>query len=307
MGLLSRLDPVVLAVRRARQAARAAARLSQRTLTLPDGREIVYYDGDSGETDSGQGDARPPVLFIHGIGASKDHWPHLVKPLAGRLRAIVPDLPGFGESDRSPEADYSMEAQGENVIAIADALGLDRFHLVGQSMGGRVVAEVAARHPDRLHSLWLLAPAGTEGEKPSEMIEGLLAGEGIPLFGRTPEEYAETVAFTMSRPPKIPSLALRVLAAENAVDYDLNREIFATMSWGFASSPSTEELLRDLRVPTLVTWGADDRVLHPSGAATLAEAIPGATVHRMPDTGHVPMFEDPKAAAARYLAFLDAL
>ena len=58
-----------------------------------------------------------------------------------------------------------MAAQGKNVIAIADALGLDRFHLVGQSMGGRVVAETASRHADRLHSLWLLAPAGDPGRR----------------------------------------------------------------------------------------------------------------------------------------------
>ncbi|OZC04165.1 alpha/beta fold hydrolase [Rubricoccus marinus] len=302
MSLLARLDPIAHAVRRARASTRASAGLSRRSLTLPDGREIVYLDGSRDELES-----RPPALFIHGIGASKDHWPPLAKPLAERLRVIAPDLPGFGESDRSPEGDYSMAAQGETVIAIADALGLDRFHLVGQSMGGRVVAETAARHAGRLFSLWMIAPAGAMGEEQSEMIEGLLAGEGIPLFGRTPEEYMETVAFTMSRPPRIPSLALRVLAAENAADYDLNREIFARMSTGFAVGPSTEDLLDGVDVPTLITWGEEDRVLHPSGAGSIAARMPRATVHHMPETGHIPMFEAPGDAAARYLEFLDAL
>ena len=112
----------------------------------------------------------------------------------------------------------------------------------------------------------------------------------------------------MSRPPKIPSLALRVLAAENAADYDLNREIFADDELGLRQQARRQKTSCDgLDVPTLITWGDEDRVLHPSGAATLAEAIPGAAVHRMAETGHVPMFEDPEAAAARYLAFLDAL
>ena len=93
------------------------------------------------------------------------------------------------------------KGQAEAALAIADALGLERFHLAGSSMGGRIVAEVAAAHPDRLLSLWLLAPAGAEGERPSEMIETLLDGGDVPLFSQTAQEYADSVAFTMSQPP----------------------------------------------------------------------------------------------------------
>ena len=300
MGLLSRLDPVARAVRKHRDDLRAQAGLEARTLALPDGREVAALD--NGYADDG----RPVLVALHGIGAQKDHWPRLARRLAPRLRTVAPDLPGFGDSDRAPDADYSMTAQAEAVVQVLDALALDAVHLAGSSMGGRIAAEVAAAHPGRLRSLWLLAPAGAEGERPSEMIETLLAGGDVPLFSRTAQEYADAVAFTMSRPPDIPRPALRVLAAETARGYDLNLRIFRAMAEELEARPSTEALLEGLEAPTLITWGEEDRVLHVSGARTLAAGMPDATVVTMPETGHIPMLEAPDAIARDYLAFLDA-
>ena len=300
MGFLSRFDPVARAVRKHRDGLRARAGLTSRRTTLPDGREIAYLDNEAGD------DSRAPLLALHGVGAQKDHWPRVAYRLAERLRLIAPDVPGFGESDRDPDADYSMGAQAEAVIALADELGLGRFHLAGSSMGGRIAAEVAARAPDRLLSLWLLAPAGAEGERPSEMIDTLRNGGDLPLFSRTPEEYRAAVDFTMSRPPEIPRPALRVLAAESAKGYDLNRQIFRLLSETFDAGPSTEALLDGVDVPTLITWGEEDRVLHVSGASTLADRMPDATVRTYPGVGHIPMLETPDRTARDYLAFLDA-
>ena len=295
-GFLRRLDPVARAVDRTRRRLRAEAGLVRRQLTLPDGREVVALDTEAD---------KPPLVLVHGIGASKDHWPRLARRLADRVRVVAPDLPGFGESDVA--GDLSMVGQAEAVVAFLDALGLDRVHLAGSSMGGRVVAELAHRHAGRLRSLWLLDPAGAEGEAPGEMIEGLFAGEGVPLFAQTPAEYAASLAFTMTRPPDIPRPALRVLAAESAAVYDHNIDVFAAMSLEMALGPSTEDLLRDVAVPTLISWGADDRVLHPSGAATIAAAMPDATVRLMDGVGHLPMLEAPDAAARDWLAFLDRI
>ena len=295
LSFLKKLDPIALAVEKSRRDLRAKAGFTVEETALPDGRTIAYLD---------TGGAHPPLLLVHGIGASKDHWPRLARRLAGRFRILAMDLPGFGDSAKT--GDVSMVGQAETVVAFADALGLRRVHLAGSSMGGRIVAEVAHRHADRLLSLWLLDPAGAEGERPSEMIEGLFAGEGVPLFARTADEYAASVAFTMSQPPSIPTPALRVLAAESAEAYDRNLDIFRQMSEAFATGPTTEAILTDVAVPTLVTWGEEDRVLHPSGAATIAAAMPDATVHLLPGVGHLPMLEDPDAAARAYLSFLDA-
>jgi len=294
-GLLRRLDPVARAVDRARLGLRQRAGLHRRTLVLPDGRQIVYLDT---ETD------RPPVVLLHGIGASKDHWPRLARRLAEHVRVIAPDLPGYGESDVA--GDLSMAGLADAVVDVLDALDLDRVHLAGSSMGGRIAALVAARHPERLRTLWLLAPAGAEGERPSELIEQFFAGEGVPLFARTAEEYETSVAFTMSRPPAIPRPALRVLAAESAAVWGHHRRRFAALTEELAFGETTEAVLDGVAVPTLITWGTEDRVLHPSGAATIAAAMPDATVRLMDGVGHLPMLEAPEPLAADYLAFLDA-
>ncbi len=293
LDFLRRLDPVARAVDRARRGLRQRAGLHRCELTLPDGRQLVYLDT---ETD------RPPVVLVHGIGASKDHWPRLARELASRFRIIAPDLPGYGESDVA--GDLTMSGLADAVVAFLDALGLDRVHLAGSSMGGRIAALVAARHPERLRTLWLLAPAGAEGERPSEMIEAFFAGEGVPLFARTAEEYAASVAFSMSQPPDLPRPALRVLAAESAAVWDHHRERFVELVGEIAFGETTEAILDGLAVPTLISWGDEDRVLHPSGAATIAAAMPSATVHRLSRVGHLPMLEAPEPLAAAYLAFL---
>jgi pimeloyl-ACP methyl ester carboxylesterase len=138
------------------------------------------------------------------------------------------------------------------------------------------------------------------------MIETLLEGGDVPLFSRTAQEYRDSVAFTMSQPPEIPKPALRVLAAESARGYDLNLQIFRAMAEELDARPTTEALLDGLAVPTLVTWGEEDRVLHPSGARTIAERVPDVTVRTHPEIGHIPMLEVPDAPARDFLDFLDA-
>lgn len=296
--LLRKLDPVARAVDRARLDLRRKASLERHKTTLPNGHDVVYLD---------TGRDLPPLVLLHGIGASKDHWPRLARRLNGRFRIVAPDLPGFGESSKPDDGDYSMSAQAESVRQLAEALGLGPVHLAGSSMGGRVAAVFAAAHPDRVRTLWLLNPAGAEGERPSEMVEAVVRGERPPIFSRTADEYAAAIAFTMERPPDIPRPALRVLAAEGAPLYDHYHRLFDRLTEDLRAEPTTEDLLRGLDVPTLVTWGERDRVLHASGAAAIAAAMPNATARVMPGVGHIPMLEDPEATAADYLAFHDAL
>ena len=289
---LRTLDPIARAVDKNRTDLRAKAGFHRRTRTLPDGRIVVYLDT---ETDL------PPLLLLHGIGASKDHWPRLARRLNGRFRLIAPDLPGFGESDRT--GPFTLPAQAEAALAFADGLGIGRFHLAGSSMGGRVAAEVAARHPERVRTLWLLNPAGAAGEALSEMIQTVQAGGDVPLFAKTGAEYAAVLRYTMETPPHVPRVALRVLGAEMRADHDLHLQIFRQMAEAFAAGPTTEALLAGVDVPTLVTWGAADRVLHPSGAQTIAAGMPDARPHVMPGVGHLPHLENPDGAAEAYLAF----
>src|SRR3546814_19009731 len=98
--------------------------------------------------------------MVHGIGADKDNWAQIAPFLRGTGRLIALDLPGFGDSGKPTDGDYSIVAQAERLGQFLDALKLPRAHFAGNSMGGAVVLEFAHRHPERVQSLWLLDPAG---------------------------------------------------------------------------------------------------------------------------------------------------
>ncbi|MDE2150467.1 MAG: alpha/beta hydrolase, partial [Gammaproteobacteria bacterium] len=125
---------------------RSLASVTPKQLAIA-GFKICYLDGGTA------GDDREALVLLHGIGADKDQWNRVTRCLRGRFRVIAPDLPGFGDSDKPPQADYSIPAQVENLKRFLDALGLDRVHLGGNSMGGLIAARFAARYQRRVITL----------------------------------------------------------------------------------------------------------------------------------------------------------
>jgi pimeloyl-ACP methyl ester carboxylesterase len=101
----------------------------------------------------------PPVLALHGLGGSKRSFLPTVAALAGQFRVIAVDLLGFGDSDKPIGAAYDARFFAGAGIDLLDALGLDRVHVIGNSLGGRIALEIALRHPDRVGRLGLLAPS----------------------------------------------------------------------------------------------------------------------------------------------------
>src|SRR5690606_34979350 len=116
------------ALRRINHHRRRAAGLTRREITLGDGSRYVYLEGGEGE----------PLMLLHGFGADKDHFTRVASYLTLDYRVIVPDLLGFGESDKPPHADYSPQAQAARLRMLASALGVGRVHLGGNSMGGQI-------------------------------------------------------------------------------------------------------------------------------------------------------------------------
>jgi pimeloyl-ACP methyl ester carboxylesterase len=274
------------------KAERSSAGLRQHSIEV-DGLHIEYLEG-------GQGDV---VLLLHGFGANKDNWTRISKHFTPHYRVIAPDLPGFGESSRRPGANYSIAAQADRVHAFVRAIGVKRFHLGGSSMGGNIAGVYAARHPENVISLWLVAPGGVVSAEPSEMGKELKEGKPNPLVVNNVEDYDRLLDFVFVKRPFIPGPMLKKLAEDALKNRPLNQIIFRQINVVPVTS-GLEGTLNGSVVPTLILWGADDRVLHVSGAQVLESVMPKAQVAIMKGVGHLPMIEKPAETAEIYIRFL---
>jgi pimeloyl-ACP methyl ester carboxylesterase len=277
-----------------KKAERSAGGLEQRSIDVK-GLRIEYLEG-------GKGDA---LVLLHGFGANKDNWTRIGKYLTPHFRVIAPDLPGFGESSPDPEGDYSISAQARRVKAFVRALGIKSLHLGGSSMGGNIAGAYASLYPKDLKSLLLIAPGGVVSSEPSEMYRMLDEGKQNPLVVGNVEDYERLLDFVFVKRPFIPLPIKKVLIQEAVAHQPLNREIFKQLRRSVDISP-LEVLLKGLSIDTLIVWGAQDRVLHVSGAKILESVMSKATAAVMDAVGHLPMIEKPGKTAMLYLNFIES-
>jgi pimeloyl-ACP methyl ester carboxylesterase len=203
------------------------------------------------------------------------------------------------------DAAYTYAAQVDRLHRFVKALGVEKFHLGGNSMGGNIAANYTARYEDDILSLWLIATGGVLSAQPSEMSRILNSGGENPLVAATAEEFDRLLDFVFAERPFIPGPIKSHLARE-AIDHrPLNQRIFKQIiSTDGGNYVPLEELLKNVQTKTLILWGDRDRVLHVSGAKILEAAMPDAKAVIMKNIGHLPMVEKPEASANVFLAFI---
>lgn len=273
------------------RADRSASGLAKQHIQA-DGLQFAYLEG-------GTGDA---LVLLHGFGANKDNWVRISRHLTPHFRVIAPDLIGFGESDPAPDNDYTIRAQVLRVRQFVRALGIEGLHLGGSSMGGYIAGAYASLYPDEIKSLLLIAPGGVAASEPSEMIRRLKEGQSIPLLAADMADYERLLDFIFYNRPFIPGPVKRTLAKEAVARRPHYLAIWNQLLGSWDAQP-LEDRVRGLTVPTLVVWGARDRVLHVSGAEPLTAAMPNARATILDSVGHLLMIEKPEETARVYLNF----
>lgn len=264
---------------------RSRAGLEPRTVAV-DGRPVAVLAGEGNRS-------RPAVVLVHGFGATKENWLRFARHLEDGFHVVAPDLPGHGDSFKDIGRRYDLDDQVEYLAAILDALGVDRCHLAGNSMGGAIAALFAAAHPDRVRSLALFAPGGVY-RHPSPALEMIQGGEN-PLIPRDRAGFERLMDMAMERPPFLPWPVTGVLAERAVADREIRERVFADIHGPHGYD--FEAALRVIRAPTLVLWGREDRILAVENAAVFGRLIPGARVERLDGIGHLPMIEAPERTA----------
>lgn len=271
---------------------RSLSGLAEHTVAAA-GHDIHYLAGGEGE----------PVVLLHGIFAEKDHWVDFARPLTGSWRVIAPDLPGFGESGRNESEVYDYPAQVQRLRALLDALGLERVHLAGNSMGGTLAVLFAQQYPQGVASVALIgSPHGIRSPRPSAMDRMIDAGQA-PLVVRTPQQFEAMLDLVFAQRPFLPWPVLQASRAAALAQAESNQRIWNQQ---LAHRHLLDARVDTLRARTLVLWGGADQVFDVSGAELLRRRLPSADVQVLPGLGHLPMMEAPRETALAYERFLRA-
>lgn len=266
---------------------------------VADGVEIAYVD-------EGPRDGGLPLVLVHGIGATIDHWTLAIPRLAARRRVVALDLPGFGRSAK-PDRRYEPETFAASIEAFLAALDLPRIVLMGHSMGGAITAEYTLLHRERVERLILVDAAGMT-RMPTRLLEFLVRQFERNVDARNvklPERMVRGMARMMffEPPPFADRNARRILASMGEGDWPERVRSFVRSATGLSRS-RVRERLGEFDLPTLIIWGERDRILPVRHGRALHEGIRGSRIVTFADTGHCPQIERVEPFVEAVEAFL---
>lgn len=298
VGLGVAYDPYLL-VRAQFERQRVNAGLVETATTVAGHRWVVAEADDAPP-------GAPTVVMVHGFTGSKENWYPLAAKLRGRYRMLVPDLPGWGESERKPGVDYGFVAQAERVAAFIRAQSPGKpVVLLGHSMGGGIAALVAARHPRLVAKVALLDAAGVRF-KDNQFGLDVLAGKNP--FGvedaASLQRYIDIVFHREAAKPWIPWPASRGLIARRKQDAAFEQAVLERIG------RSPEQFLpgqeaANIGQPALLLWGRQDAVIDPSALDLYAALMPQARTVLVDDAGHMALMEQPRAVADAVVDLID--
>lgn len=251
--------------------------------------------------DTGPRDA-PAVILLHGFGASLDTWEPWSQALSARFRVIRFDLPGFGLTGPDPTGDYTDARAVRILIDLMDQLGIDRASLVGNSLGGRIVWNFAALHPDRVARLVLVSPDGfaSPGFEYDRAPDTPLMMQALPYVAPRSMLKANLAA-AYARPETLSETAL-TRYRDMMLAPGVRAAILARMGQTILRDPAPT--LARIEAPTLLVWGEEDGMIPISNSADYLRHLPNATLLRLPNLGHLPFEEDPAASLPAVQRFL---
>lgn len=229
-----------------------------------------------------KGSGSPAVVLHQDVGAHA--WLPFHEQLSRSLEVFVPDLPGFGKSDRPEWARHPRDL-AILTLQLLDQLKLDRLTLIGLGFGGWVAAEMATMAQERLDSLVLVAPMGIKPQHGDIVDQMMLSHIDYVKAG-----FHDDAAFESYFPGDIdPELSLF---------WDLNREMTARVAWKpYMFSHQLPHLLKGVLTPTLVVWGEQDRVVPRECGDLFAQALPNSELALLSDAGHFVELECPEELA----------
>jgi 3-oxoadipate enol-lactonase len=243
----------------------------------------------------------PPLVLIMGWGGDHTAWAFQVPALAIDHRVIALDNRGAGQSE-VPEGPYTIPGMAADVVGLLDALGVERAHVCGASMGGMIAQELALRHPGRVRTLQLHCTAPIIDAYGRFLIDTLLA---VKARGDREENVRAVMPWLLCRKTMVERPDFIRFWIERALTYPYptGYEGLARQADAIRGHDTTARL-GEIRVPTLLTTGAEDILVPPASSCELHARIPGAELVTIDDAGHLHFIEQMERFNAVCLGFL---
>jgi pimeloyl-ACP methyl ester carboxylesterase len=218
----------------------------------------------------------PVVVLVHGLGGRAEDWTNLAPYFAkGGFRVYMPDLFGYGRSEKPADFSYSVHDEAGAVVDFMNALGMNQVNLGGWSMGGWIVQLVAASHPERVERLMLFDSAGIY-ERPDWNTDLFMP--------KTPGDLDQLEALLMPHPPGIPGFVARDILRLSAEHRWVIRRAIDSMLTG---KDATDDLLPQLKMPVLILWGKEDHITPLVEGKKMQQLIPQSELLAYVGCGHL--------------------
>ena len=273
-------------------AARSKAGLTKKAIKIDD-HNIVYLEGGKG----------PPILLLHGYSGNKDNWTRFAVYLTKDYHLVIPDIPGYGESSMIEESSYDLSNQISRLHKFAQAIGLKKFHVAGNSMGGLFAGTYAVRYPDEIISVGLFDAAGVKSLEKSIVMHMMEKDENL-LVLKDSNDLPRLMSLFFANLPSVPYPLEKVFiktALTNRKFYEKERKEILPDFY------SLEKELPNIKAQTLILWGDQDKVLDVSSVPVFEKGIKNHKTVIIKDCGHVPMLEKPQETATHYRDFIKGI
>jgi abhydrolase domain-containing protein 6 len=270
---------------------RALAGATEKEIVAADHRWKILEAGDA---------SKPLVVLVHGFTGSKENWLPMMGGLAENYHVIAVDLPGWGESERKVDADYSALSQSIYLQSFLRGLQQKPRLLVGHSMGGMIVGHSVHANPEIAEKVVLMSSAGVQFEE-NDFVREVRAGRS-PFFVRSAADLHKQISWAFAEPPFIPWPVDGVIAAQRAQQIPFEQKVLAAIQKEIEDK-LLQDNLREIQKPVLLLWGEKDRVVDISSVAIFQQQLVNAQSKILPGCGHMPMMEKPQQALDALSAF----
>lgn len=243
-----------------------------------------------------EGHSNGTVVLLHGLGGMAERWLSLIPLLSEKYRVIAPDLIGYGQSDK-PQIDYTADLFRETMLEFLKVLSLQNVFMIGTSLGGEVVAECAASQNPRIKKIVLSSPAGIM-KKSTPVLDAYIMAALHP----TPESVK--LAYQMMSGKNIEINSKSVDNFISSMERHNAKMVFLSTLLGMKNSPAISEKLGHIKIPTLLIWGSNDRMIPVEYSKDFASSIPNCELAIMDGCGHIPYEERPFEFSKLVIGFL---